>query len=89
MNEKRWRRRRYWCLEGGANDKSSVFHGGADKRWADNVVHGAPEKEDLSNRIQSLIFDYVLGDVGIFGATPAGEDDEFGLAVCASARARN
>lgn len=41
--------------------------------------------EDLSSRIQGLIFGDVLGDVGTFGIGPTGEDDESRLVVCVCA----
>jgi len=90
VNEKRWwrrRRRRYRCLEGGANHRGSGLHGGADLRWAENTTHGALEQQDLSSRIQGLVFDNVLGDVDIFGVSPTGDDNNSRLVVCTGAAA--
>lgn len=90
VNSKTWRRRRrrrllvamFLFRERGAYDRNSMSHGGRNLRGADNATHGAPEQQYLRSRIQGLVLDHVLGNVGVFGVCLVGEDDELWVVFC-------
>lgn len=69
-------------MKGRSNDGSSDAHGRTNLARAENALHSALEKQDLSSRVQCLISDYVLGDVDIFSVCPTGDNDEAQLVIC-------
>jgi len=74
-------------MKGGADHGGSGLHGRTNLRWAENTTHGTFEKQDLSSWVQDLVFDDVLGYVGIFGVSPTSDDDKSRLVFSAGAGA--